>query len=323
MYRREMNETRFRAFISFWLIVCTLFSLMLPLGCFSGASLRHAEAYQGQPYLPNSTEESFKECAKLVQKDAWPTQRLVDAHVTLDKDGDVLEATTTGEPNADVGKCLRVNLQEMRVDKEVLAEASLRSTRTLAQTTEQASNREYVGQVETVTVVTVTVVFVEVIVIEEAMVLLGVTVSASLLTTAIHGATATGPKQAPVDRGTRKPHQPVAKKWLEKGGSIDQKADGTTTYTRSDGVKVTYNKEGFPDYTPYRHPTVKDVQIEFTGSYEKDFALADKAAGITEELRELQKYTWHHHQDGKTMQLIRRDVHKDFFHTGGMANTRK
>ncbi|MBK9258450.1 MAG: HNH endonuclease [Polyangiaceae bacterium] len=33
-------------------------------------------------------------------------------------------------------------------------------------------------------------------------------------------------------------------------------------------------------------------------------------------------YTWHHHQDGKTMQLIERNVHRDFFHTGGMATTR-
>jgi hypothetical protein len=295
----------------------------LPLGCFSGASVRHADAYQGQPYLPEHTEERFKECAALVHKDATPEQRSVNAHVTLDEDGRVLKATTTGEPNPDVGECIRVNLQEMRVDKEVLAEASLRSTRTVAQTNESGRDRALVGQVvETVTITTVTVVFVEVIVIEEVGVLLGVTVGATLLSTAMHGATATGPRQAPVDRGTRKPHQPVAKKWLEKGGSIDQKADGTTTYTRSDGVKVTYSKEGFPDFTPYRHPTVKDVQIEFSGSYPKDFAAADKAAGITKEIRDNEKYTWHHHQDGKTMQLIKEDVHKDFFHSGGMARTK-
>ncbi|HRI65418.1 MAG TPA: HNH endonuclease, partial [Polyangium sp.] len=144
-----------------------------------------------------------------------------------------------------------------------------------------------------------------------------------LVGSAIHGATQTGPRQAPVTRGGRKPHQPIAKKWLDNGGSIDQKANGTTTYTRSDGVSVTYDKEGYPDFTPYRHPTVKDVQIQFTGSYEKDFAVADKAAGITEEMRQQQNYTWHHHQDGKTMQLIKRDVHKDFFHTGGMAGAKK
>jgi DNase/tRNase domain of colicin-like bacteriocin len=63
--------------------------------------------------------------------------------------------------------------------------------------------------------------------------------------------------------------------------------------------------------------------FEFSGKREKDNALADKVAGITEEKRQDEKYTWHHHQDGKTMQLIKRDVHKDFFHTGGMAGTHK
>jgi hypothetical protein len=322
MYHAKMNEIRFRRFVSFWLIVCMLFSF-LPLGCFSGASVRHANAYQGQPYLPDSTEERFKECAKLVQKDATPEQRSVNANVTLDEDGRVLEATTTGQPNPEVGMCLRVALREMRVDKEVLAEASLHSTQTVAQTPELGRDRALVGQVvETVTITTVTVVFVEVIVIEEVGVLLGVTVGATLLTTAMHGATATGPRQAPVNRGTRKPHQPNAKKWLEKGGSIDQKADGTTTYTRSDGVKVTYDKEGFPDFTPYRHPTVKDVQIQFSGDREKDKKLADMAAGTTKKMRDDEGYVWHHHQDGKTMQLIKKDVNEDFFHTGGMAGTR-
>ena len=89
------------------------------------------------------------------------------------------------------------------------------------------------------------------------------------------------------------------------------------------GVTVTYDKEGYPDFTSYRHPTVKDVEIEFTGSYPKDNGLADKAAGITREMRTNERYVWHHHQDGKTMQLIKQDVHAEFFHTGGMAGTRK
>jgi DNase/tRNase domain of colicin-like bacteriocin len=313
-----MKYQPYRAFVSFWLIVCMLFSF-LPLGCQS-AQVRHPVADDGRLYLPNETDEKLRECATLVHKDATPQQRSVDANVKLDEDGRVLEATTTSEPNPEVGACIRIALREMRVDREVLADASLRSNRRLAQTSESGLNRAYLGQVETITVVTV--VFVEVVVIEEVLVVLGVTVTGSLVSSAIRGAPP-GPRQAPVARGTRKPHQPVAKKWMDNGGSIDAKADGTTTYTRSDGVAVTYDKEGFPDFTPYRHPTVKDVQIEFTGSYPKDFAAADKAAGITEELRESQQYTWHHHQDGKTMQLIKYSVHKDFFHTGGMAGTRK
>lgn len=58
-------------------------------------------------------------------------------------------------------------------------------------------------------------------------------------------------------------------------------------------------------------------------SYPKDYARADEAAGIIEKVRKQAGYTWHHYQDGKTMQLIRKDVHKEFFHTGGMAGTRQ
>ena len=68
---------------------------------------------------------------------------------------------------------------------------------------------------------------------------------------------------------------------------------------------------------------MKDVQIEFSGERKKDFRLADKAANITEKMRQDEFYTWHHHQDGKTMQLIKYDVHAEFFHTGGMARARK
>jgi hypothetical protein len=293
----------------------------LPLGCQSGTA-KSPVAEDGRVYLPNETEEELRKCATLVQKDAWPTQRSVDANVKFDEDGHVLEATTTSEPNPDVGQCIRVALKEMRVDKDVLANAALRKMRTTAQNTERAPSGEFVGQVETVTVTVVTVVFVEVIVIEEVMVILGVSVTGSLVLSAMNGATPTVRQEA-VTRGTRKPHQPNAKKWMDKGGSIDEKADGTTTYTRSDGVKVTYDKEGFPDFTPHRHPTVKDVQIEFSGTRDKDNKAADKAAGITEKKRQDDGYSWHHHQDGKTMQLIKEDVHLEFFHTGGMARVRK
>ncbi|TKC98280.1 PAAR-like domain-containing protein [Polyangium fumosum] len=120
----------------------------------------------------------------------------------------------------------------------------------------------------------------------------------------------------------RKPHQPDRAKWEQNGGTVRDNPDGSTTFRRKDGVEVTYDKDGFPDFTRYRHPEVNDVQIEFTGKYSKDEALADKAAGINKKFRDSQDYTWHHHQDGKTMQLIEREVHKDFFHTGGMSGAR-
>lgn len=155
-------------------------------------------------------------------------------------------------------------------------------------------------------------------IIEEVLLALGITVTATAAVNAAQSATQTNSSN--VTRGARKPHQPNAKKWLDNGGSIEQKADGTTTFTRSDGVSVTYDKAGFPDFTQYRHPTVKDVQIEFTGKYDTDRARANAASNLTETPI---GWRWHHHQDGKTMQLIRSDVHEDFFHTGGMAGTRR
>lgn len=314
----NMNHPPFRAIVSFWLIVCMLLSF-LPLGCHS-FELRHPSAGLGQPYLPENTEEHLKECAALVHKDADLARRSVDARIKVDEDGRVVEATTTGEPNPEVGMCIRDALRNMHVDPDVIEEASLRSTRLPSSTAETAPNRAYVGQADPVTITVVTIVYVEVIIIEEVVLALGIGVTASV---ALHAARDTaGASASKTSRGARKPHQPVAKKWMDNGGSISQKADGTTTFTRSDGVSVTYDKAGFPDFTQYRHPTVKDVQIEFTGSYPKDFAAADKAAGITEKFRKEADYTWHHHQDGKTMQLVKKDVHEDFFHTGGMAGAR-
>jgi hypothetical protein len=33
-------------------------------------------------------------------------------------------------------------------------------------------------------------------------------------------------------------------------------------------------------------------------------------------------YTWHHHQVGKTMQLVPKNLHKEVKHTGGAAMKR-
>ncbi len=291
-----------------------------PLGCHS-ANVGQTPGQVGQSYIPEIIEERLQKCGKLIQENIEPGRREVDARVTLDENGRVLEATTTGEPNPEVGMCFRGVLRDMQVDKGVIEEASLRSRSSESPSAETIPNRTYIGQTETVVVV---VFVVEVIIIDELMVALGLTVTATLAATALHGApSSNATRSAGTPRGTRKPHQPNAKKWMDNGGSIDTKANGTTTYTRSDGVAVTYDKAGFPDLTPYRHPTVKDVQIEFSGSYPKDNGLADTAAGITMKKREDEGYVWHHHQDGKTMQLIKKNVHEEFFHTGGMSGTRK
>src|ERR1700743_36678 len=53
-----------------------------------------------------------------------------------------------------------------------------------------------------------------------------------------------------------------------------------------------------------------------------DFAAADKAAGITKEYREVRGLTWHHHENGNTMQLIPSDLNGNTPHTGSAAVAR-
>lgn len=77
------------------------------------------------------------------------------------------------------------------------------------------------------------------------------------------------------------------------------------------GVKFT--SDGFPDFSPYAIKTVKPKGL--TGK-DSDFTLANKAAGFKETPA---GYTWHHHQDLKTMQLVPFDLHYTVKHTGGAS----
>ena len=77
------------------------------------------------------------------------------------------------------------------------------------------------------------------------------------------------------------------------------------------GVK--FNSKGFPIFTPY---SKKNVKINMRGNRTTDFTAANKKAGYS---RTPLGYTWHHHEDGETMQLIPFDIHDAVKHTGGVA----
>jgi hypothetical protein len=76
---------------------------------------------------------------------------------------------------------------------------------------------------------------------------------------------------------------------------------------------VYINSQGFPDFTPYSEI---NVTIEVTGVPRTDFARANAAAGLTETPA---GYTWHHHQDGRTMQLVPSTLNN--VSMGGVAHT--
>ena len=52
------------------------------------------------------------------------------------------------------------------------------------------------------------------------------------------------------------------------------------------------------------------------GNYSHDSALANKQAGLSSTP---DGYVWHHVEDGKTMQLIPKNIHNKFPHLGGAS----
>jgi RHS repeat-associated protein len=76
---------------------------------------------------------------------------------------------------------------------------------------------------------------------------------------------------------------------------------------------IPFDNNGYPDFSSV---TTAEVKISPTGSRAGDFKAANEAAGLP---RTPEGYTWHHHQDGVTMQLVPRAIHAATGHTGGFT----
>ena len=97
----------------------------------------------------------------------------------------------------------------------------------------------------------------------------------------------------------------------EKNKNIDstrttRNADGSTTFYDKQGRGVTYNKEGYPDFSPYSEAEVKLQGLK--GTMPPDDDLANQAVGLSSTP---DGYTWHHVEDGETMQLVPSDITQD------------
>jgi hypothetical protein len=120
----------------------------------------------------------------------------------------------------------------------------------------------------------------------------------------------------------------LPEKWYAKGGTISIDEKGTWMYTNKEGISVSY-PNGYPDFSPYSHPTIKPVEIKVASpkNNKKDFENANSEAGLRKDSdppvpsknEPPEGYTWHHHEDGKTMVLVEDDVHDEFKHTGGQS----
>lgn len=76
---------------------------------------------------------------------------------------------------------------------------------------------------------------------------------------------------------------------------------------------IPFNANGFPDFSSV---AIKTVEIKYTGTRLGDESAANEKAGLTETP---EGYTWHHMEDGKTMQLVPSDIHRLTGHTGGFS----
>ncbi|WP_166461951.1 HNH endonuclease [Paracoccus alkanivorans] len=129
-----------------------------------------------------------------------------------------------------------------------------------------------------------------------------------------------------------------------KAGVTDVKnnPDGTVTYTKN-GQELQYDADGFPIfdskadiYLDASHINsgadaahFKAANEQVASALEADPSLAQKM-GLTDAqvafFKEGKDFdqsppdlTWHHHQDTGKMQLVDREIHNNFPHTGGMA----
>ncbi|WP_437879068.1 HNH endonuclease [Sorangium sp. So ce513] len=78
---------------------------------------------------------------------------------------------------------------------------------------------------------------------------------------------------------------------------------------------VPFDSAGYPDFRA-AGVVRTEVKITPTGSRPGDSRAANQAAGFS---RTPEGYTWHHHQDGSTMQLVPSNIHRMTGHTGGFA----
>jgi hypothetical protein len=76
---------------------------------------------------------------------------------------------------------------------------------------------------------------------------------------------------------------------------------------------IPFNSSGFPDFSSV---AIETVHIDYTGTRAGDFAAANEAAGLASTP---EGYTWHHVEDGRTMQLVPTDIHRATGHTGGFS----
>ena len=117
-------------------------------------------------------------------------------------------------------------------------------------------------------------------------------------------------------------YSPSIDKWLGgnfgRVGTISIAQNGVWTYHDWEGHSVSYPDE-YPDFKS-AGMVIQEVPIGKFESYYKDFQKADELAPKGPKAS---TSTWHHHQNGTTMQEVNAKLHSRFTHEGGMALSKK
>ena len=108
------------------------------------------------------------------------------------------------------------------------------------------------------------------------------------------------------------------KSWLEQGGKIHIDKNGNWIYTDASGIAVRY-KDGYPDFKEAGLVWQEIIVQGFQG-YSADFRRANQLAPYG--MIDAKNHTWHHMQDGCTLQEVDKIIHRQFTHQGGMAKKR-
>ena len=115
---------------------------------------------------------------------------------------------------------------------------------------------------------------------------------------------------------TKPSHSPKIEGWYEKGGSISIDDAGVWSYHDWEGNTVSY-PGGYPDFKTARM-VIQEAHIGPFVNRDADFKKA-RDLGYTKK----PGTSWHHSEDGVTLQEIERFLHERFRHKGGISKMKK
>ena len=114
---------------------------------------------------------------------------------------------------------------------------------------------------------------------------------------------------------TKPKNAPLAEKWLKNNGKISVDENGFWIYTNANNQSVKYVN----GYLDFKSAGFVEQEVDI-GSFKNRWADFTKADALLPDVPlEHSLYTWHHVEDGQTLQGVNKEIHRIFTHRGGIA----